>query len=319
MSERIVLSESECDYSVHTFVGFGKKIKHVPRGWALNLHDIRDFIPVLRYEFQCYILINDIISPCRIKINPRIFYRSSPLRVHLEKEKIKDENKKIPIEIKFNKERLDKSLDNFHKENMNYIETKLLVGKSFNSKGWGLSKEVVSQIFPMDAYNFMFPVYIDGILFDTRINLQTRLFYSSNELSEELERLSILDPKQKVDARIIINEDYLDMINSFKEEHISNKPCIICGNLIDKESKSNKCFECLDKELTVLKLKSILEFFNPSESFFEEDLLDLGYTKGQIMRNFRKLEKYGLVSRSWDGQFQLEDNNVIKDFINKWG
>ena len=171
----------------------------------------------------------------------------------------------------------------------------------------------------MDAYNFMFPVYIDGILVDTRINLQTRLFYSSNELSEELERLSILDPKQKVDARIIINEDYLDMINSFKEEHISNKPCIICGNLIDKESKSNKCFECLDKELTVLKLKSILEFFNPSESFFEEDLLDLGYTKGQIMRNFRKLEKYGLVSRSWDGQFQLEDNNVIKDFINKWG
>ena len=86
MSNRFVLSESECDYSIHTFVGFGKKIKHVPRGWALNLHDIRDFIPVLRYEFECYILINDIISPCRIRINPRLFYKSSPLREHLEKE-----------------------------------------------------------------------------------------------------------------------------------------------------------------------------------------------------------------------------------------
>lgn len=319
MSDRVVLSESECDHSIHTYVGFGKKIKSIPSGWALNLQDIRDFIPVLRYEFECYILINDIISPCRVRINPRLFYKSPPLKEHLEKEKLKDENKKIPIEIKFNKKELDKSLDDFSKENLNFIDTKLLVGKSFSSKGWGLSKEVVSQIFPMEAYNFMFPVFIDGIPVDTRINLQTRLFYSSRELSEELERLSIEDSRQKVDARIILNEEYLNLIMNSKEDHLSDETCVLCGNPIDKDSKSNKCFECLDKELTVLKLKGILDYFAPSSSFYEEDLLDLGYTKGQIMVTFHKLEKYGLVSKEWDDKFILEDKKTINEFIKKWG
>ena len=54
MSTRKVLNESDCDYSIKTYVGFGKKIKDVPSGWALNLLDIRDFIPVLRYEFEGY-------------------------------------------------------------------------------------------------------------------------------------------------------------------------------------------------------------------------------------------------------------------------
>ena len=319
MSKRVVLSENECDHSIHTLVGLGNKIKGVPTGWALNLHDIRDFIPVLRYQFECYIIINNIISPCRIRINPRLFYSSPPLKKHLEMEKLADENKRIPIEIKFNKKAIDKSLDEFKIDGLNYIDTKLLVGKSHSSKGWGLSKDVVSQIFPKDAYNFMFPVYIDGIPVDTRINLQTRLFYSSRELSEELKRLSLIDSKQKVDARIIINEEYLDIYNSSKEDYLSDKPCIICGNPIDKETKSNKCFECLDKELTVLKLKSILDFFNPSETFFEEDLLDLGYTKGQIMVTFHKLDKYGLISKAWDDQYQLADKKVINDFIKKWG
>ena len=92
-----------------------------------------------------------------------------------------------------------------------------------------------------------------------------------------------------------------------------------CGNLIDKESQSNKCFDCLDKELTVLKLKSILDFFNPSDTFYEQDLLNLGYTKGQIRITFYKLEKYGLVSRDWDERFVLKDKSTIDGFIKEWG
>ena len=42
----------------------------------------------------------------------------------------------------------------------------------------------------------MFPVYIDGIPAETRINMQTRLFYTSKELSQELERLSNIDSKK---------------------------------------------------------------------------------------------------------------------------
>ena len=319
MSNRKVLSENECNYSIHTKVNLGLNIDRVPKGWALNLHDIREFIPILRYEFECYIVIRNIISPCKIRINPRLFYRGEHIRKHLESLKSINKDKSIPVEIKFNKDKLYKSLDEFNKENLNYIDTKLLVGKSFSSKGWGLSKEVKSKIFPLDAYNYMYPVYIDGIPAETRLNMQIRLFYSSEELSQELERLAKIDPKQRVDARIIINEEYLKFSKSIKEEYLSDRKCIVCGNLIDKDSHSNKCFDCLDKELTVLKLKNILEFFNPLDTFYEEDLLDLGYTKSQIKITFYKFEKYGLVTRNWDDSFQLENDERINRFIKEWG
>lgn len=319
MSKRRVLLDNECDYSIHTYVNLGRKIKDVPNGWALNLLDIRDFIPILRYEFECYIRINNIISPCKIRINPRLFYKGAPIKEYLRKQKSIDPNKKIGLELKFNKKELDKSLDEFQVENLNYIDTELLVGKSATSKGWGLYPEVKSQIFPLDAYNYMYPVYIDGIPVETKINLQIRLFYSSDELSQELARLAKKDSKQKVKARIIINEEYLHIIDDIKDDYLSDQKCIICGNPIDKESQTNKCFDCLDKELTVLKLKSILDFFNPSDTFYEQDLLNLGYTKGQIRITFYKLEKYGLVSRDWDERFVLKDKSTIVEFIKEWG
>lgn len=319
MTKHVVLLESECDYSIHTNVHLGRKGADVPKGWALKLIDIREFIPVLRFEFECYIKINDIISPCKIKINPRLFYYGTPFKNYLTSQKSIEPTREIPLELKFNKGELDKKLDDFQNEGLNYVDTKLLVGKSATSKGWGLSEDVKSKIFPLDAYKYMFPVYIDGIPVETRLNMQIRLFYSSDELSQELAKLSKRDKKQKVDARIIINEEYLHITRDIKDDYLSDKKCIICGKPIDKENQTNKCFECLDKELTVLKLKSILDFFNPSDTFYEEDLIDLGYTKGQIRVTFHKLEKYGLVSRNWDESFELKDKSTIDKFIKEWG
>ena len=314
-----VFDEKKCNYSVHTYVNLGKSINDVPQGWALNLSDIREFIPVLRYEFECYIMINGIISPCKIKINPRLFYKGTSLRNSLRKLKKKDPNKQIPLEIKFNKTELDKSLDEFDVESHDYIDTKLLVGKSFSSKGWGLSKDVVSKIFPLDSYNYMFPVYINGIPAENRINIQTRLFYSSKELSKELERLYKINPKQKVNCRIILNENYLNRLKSIDDEKVSNRKCVICGDNLNKDSKSEKCFNCLDKELTVLKLKSILNFFEPLDTFYEEDLIDLGFTKGKARMIIRKLKNNELVSRNWDESYKLKNNATLNKFINEWG
>ena len=316
---RKVLPENECDYSINTHVNLGKRIKDVPQGWALNLIDIKEFIPVLRYQFECYIMINGIISPCKVKINPRLFYSGVPLRDHLRSIKKIDETKLIPLELKFNKKELDKLLDEFNVESRKYIDTKLSVGKSFSSKGWALSKEVISKIFPLYAYNYMFPVYIDGISAETRINMQTRLFYSSKELSKELKRLYEIDSQQKVDARIILDEDYLDILRSIKQTYLSDRKCVLCGSNLDKDSKSDKCFNCLDKELTVLKLKNLLNFFEPSETFYEEDLLKLGFTKGKARILLRKLEKNGLVSKRWDARFELKDEYTLNKFIKEWG
>ena len=76
---------------------------------------------------------------------------------------------------------------------------------------------------------------------------------------------------------------------------------------------------CLDKELTVLKLKKILEFFNPLETFYEEDLLKLGYTKGQIKVFVYKFEKNDLITINWDESFQFKDEDTLNSFIKKWG
>lgn len=319
MSKKVVLNENECDYSVRTFVNLGKTIKDVPTGWALNLSDIREFIPVLRYEFEGYVMIKNILSPCRVRMNPRLFYSGTSLKDYLRSQKSLDEDKLIPIEIKFNKKQLDNVHNTFSKEGLNYIDTKFLVGKSYSSKGWGLAKDVVSQLFPLNSYNYMFPVYIDGIPAETRLNLQTRLFYSNKKLSDKLEKLSIINPKQKVDARIILTEEYFNLLKSLREKNISEKTCIICGNPLYKDSQNNKCFDCLDKEFAVLKLKSILEFYNPSDTFYEEDLLDLGFTKGQIIILFNKLEKYDLISKEWDDGFTLGEPDIIYNFIKKWG
>lgn len=318
MPQRILL-EKECDYSIKTHVSLGKRIKDVPTGWALNLYDIREFIPILRYELECYIKIKSIIAPCKIRINPRLFYKGKPLKNHLRKVKSVDADKKIPIEIKFNKEKLSKVHEEFGVVSLNYIDTRLHVGKSYRSKGWGLKKDVVSKLLPLNAYDYVFPVYIDEIPAETRLNMQTRLFYNSNELSQELERLNKIDPDLEIEARIILNEEYLEITESSKDDHLSDRTCILCGNFIDEDSKSDKCYDCSDKEITVLKLKKLLDFINPSETFFKEDLLDLGYTQGQINIMIYKFNKYGLVSINWDESFQFKDKNTLDNFIKQWG
>lgn len=319
MPNRIYLSENECDSSIYTHVHLGRKIQDVPKEWALNLYDIREFIPVLNYEFECYIMIHNIISPCKIRINPRILYSGNKIKEYLRSQKIIDKNKKIKLEIKFNKNKLYNDLNEFSKKHINYIDTKLLVGKSYKSKGWTLSNNVKSKIFPLNAYNFMYPAYIDGIQVEARLYIQIRLFFTSSELSQELEKLSKKNSKDKVDARIIINEEYLKLTKSLVNNHLSDSNCVICGNPIDKETKSNKCFDCLDKELTVLKLKSILELFNYSDQFYEEDLINLGFTKGKIKLTLYKLEKYGLVSKDLDEKFKIKDQSTIEKFIKEWG
>lgn len=316
---RKVLLENDCDCSIYTSFMPNNKRKDFPKGWALNLKDIREFIPVLRFEFECYIRIRNIISPCRIRVNPRLFYKGTSLRNYLKSQRDINQDKKFFVEIKFNKKELYKSLDEFDSKRFDYIDTKLLVGKSYRSKGWGLAKDVVSKIIPLDAYNYVFPVYIEGIPAETRLNMQTRLFYSSHELSKELEKLYKIDPKQKVGARIILNEEYLNISKLGSKDHFSERKCIICGNFVDEDSQSNKCFDCLDKEITVFKLKKLLEFINPYETLYENDLLNLGYTKGQIKILIYKFEKYGLISINWDGSFQFKDKSALDEFIKKWG
>ena len=118
MSEVNYLEEWECDSSVKTVVKLGKS-KNIPAGWALNLNDIREFIPVKDYEQSGWVLINDVIAPCYIRINPRLFYKSNILKDHLKYLKETKPDKNIPLEVKFNKQDIYKHHQVF---NNNYLD-----------------------------------------------------------------------------------------------------------------------------------------------------------------------------------------------------
>lgn len=318
MSEVNYLDEWECDSSVKTIVKLGRS-KNIPAGWALNLNDIQEFIPVKDYEQSCWVLINDVIAPCYIRINPRLFYKSNILKGHLKYLKETKPDKNIPLEVKFNKEDIYKHHQIFDNNYLDYIDTKLLVGKSYKSRGWALSKEAVSKLFPLKAYNCLFPVIVDDILVNAKINIQTRLFYSRGTLENLLFDLHEKGPKRKVDAKIILNEKFLKEIKKIQSSKYKKTACVICGNKLEMDYSGNKCFDCLNKEFAVPILKKLLDYIKPNSTFSEEVLLDCGYSKRQIVMDINKLIKYNLVVNNFDGSFKLVDKSVLNDFLKKWG
>ena len=215
------LDSEKCDSNIKTQVLVGRSAKN--KGWALNLDDISDFIPVKKYEFDnCKIIIEDIISDCKIRINPRLFYLGTEISDYLLQ---LDEKSHVPLEIKYDKSYLNQQIEQWKNTNLDVIETELLVGKSFSSKGWALTKDVRAMIFPIYSYEINYPITVGEIRDFGKLNIQIRLFYKSKRLSEKLEELHNIDPNQKVDAKIVFDErklpDYENSLDDFNLKPIS--------------------------------------------------------------------------------------------------
>jgi hypothetical protein len=70
------------------------------------------------------------------------------------------------MEIKIHKSHLFSNISSIEKYlHLDFIDTKLLVGKSYSSRGLQLSKEVVSQLFPSGEYAGDYLIYIVAIVF----------------------------------------------------------------------------------------------------------------------------------------------------------
>lgn len=85
------------------------------------------------------------------------------------------------------------------------IESKVRVGKSSKNGGWTLSRTDVDKKFPILKYEKNYPIVVDGIPGEGKLNMNTRLFYSINdELTSHLEKLAQENPNQKIDLKIIL-------------------------------------------------------------------------------------------------------------------
>lgn len=174
------------------------------KGWALNRKDIFDLIPVEKFEGSCEIQFGDAVFEAKISFNPRLFYESADLENHLEKLYLNGmKDIKVPLVIYFSEDKLFKNVDSKYGDNyLDQVDTSLRVGKSFKSKGWQLSREVVSSFIPIKDYEGTYDILVDNIPAKAKLNLQLRLFYKSNELSRYLKKLYKIDPKQKINVII---------------------------------------------------------------------------------------------------------------------
>ena len=280
------------DYEViSTEVTVGKSYKS--RGWALSRNDIHDWIPVEEFERNCKVIINDISSDAILRFNPRLFYESDELSSYLEDLHYKGYSKyKIPMDIIIPKNNFFRNIDSIEKYlKVETVDTSLLVGKSFSSKGWQLSKELVSKLFPAEEYAGEYSIIINNINSNAKLNLQFRLFYKSNELSEYLEELHYENPRNKIPAKIIFDNYDESFINVEVEDNnvvpddidkgdVTQKSCKNCSQSYSIDQSNfdemvDLCPVCIEKiqalkEYNNIKNSSLSKFVK--KEFIEEKL-----------------------------------------------
>ena len=84
------------------------------------------------------------------------------------------------------------------------VSTEVRVGKSSTSGGWSLSRKVMEDLIPvLDLEKDKHHIVVDGIEDDeAKFNLNTRLFFSSDDVKKHLADLAEEDPNQKINLEI---------------------------------------------------------------------------------------------------------------------
>ena len=239
MSKSSNSPQSDQETSIFTLVKVGKSYKS--KGWALPRRDISKIIPVEKYEGNCHIEIDGIVAPAIFRVNPRLFYRSNDLSKHLEKLHKSEPNSKVALEIKLNKKQLYSNFISKYltSDPIEFLNMDLPVGKSYNSKGWRINMDITSKFIPLNEYSGIYDIVVDHIPSPAILDVQTRIFYKSDELSNHLKELHDSNPKQRVNAKIIFDEDLvLFVLKSDVSEDTNNKQTIFVNNSKEDKVKS---------------------------------------------------------------------------------
>ncbi|WP_276954936.1 McrB family protein [Methanobrevibacter woesei] len=85
------------------------------------------------------------------------------------------------------------------------IKTRVRVGKAFSNGGWSVSPKDIQDLVPSDKYEGDLDLIVDGIPADGKLNLNTRIFFRSDDLYNHLKELHDEDPNQKID--LVIKQD----------------------------------------------------------------------------------------------------------------
>lgn len=138
-------------------------------------------------------------------------------------------------------------------ENNKIIESKVSVGKSYNSGGWSFSREKFFGSFPeLQSIEGTYPIEVNGMTGTGRLVLTPRLFYSNkdNEIKKMLKDMSEKDKNKKIKLKIeagsiesINNENY--RIIPVGANWTENRHVIGFYNVITKKYESTESLDLL--------------------------------------------------------------------------
>ena len=332
MSDSLIVDFDQDYVILNTSVTVGKSYKS--KGWALSRKDIHDWIPVEIFERDCKLIIGNFSSDAVLRFNPRLFYKNDELAIYLKELYDKGCYKsKIPMQIKINKKNLFYNVEGIEKYfNIDYIDTQLLVGKSYKSKGWQLSKDVVSKIFPLENYADNYLIYINDIESIAQLNTQFRIFYNNNELSDYLEELYYKNAQEKISAKIVFEDNSCfndwgsNKIDESRDnncfDNINTNSCVICGENYNFKSDfpmgdSDSPYYCPD---CVKKLYVLENYFNLKNSSLSK-FIKKEHVKDQFGVDFNRiwdlLLEYEFLIPFGD-LFKLNGNEFIENSYSKY-
>ena len=129
------------------------------------------------------------------------------------------------------------------------LSTEVRVGKSSTSGGWSISRKVMAELIPiLDLEKEKHNIVVDGIEDNgAKFNLNTRLFFSSDEIKKHLANLRKEDPDQKINLEIKFNKtidsDYA--IIPVGANWTDNTNIVGYYNVITEEYQSTPAYELI--------------------------------------------------------------------------
>lgn len=140
-------------------------------------------------------------------------------------------------------------LSNKKHDSNSVISTKVKVGKSDQSGGWSITRKELIDLIPiLELEEDKLEIIVDGVHSNNaKFNLNTRIFYGSDDVRKHLTKLRKENPNQKVDLQIKINKTHTSeyQIVPVGANWTDNTNIVGYYNVISEDYQSTPAYELI--------------------------------------------------------------------------
>lgn len=167
--------------SISTEVTVGKSFNS--SGWALRKNDLKDWIPIDKFENNYSILVDGVPAEGNLQMTPRLFYKGNELRTHLKKLADEDAKQRVPLKILLNEKDINNEGD---EEYIIFKDKGSKLGKDF----FKLGDKAVQVLLGTYKYFYKMDIFWDGHKSNREIKFHGAAKSFSIELIDHLKSLN---------------------------------------------------------------------------------------------------------------------------------